>query len=217
MLNKRGFVSSGVALVILLVSSAMLLYLYATTNITSKTVADAVSMTTKLTEESNAKERLYSNLKENNSLEGEIEYKDLNSKLKLTTKTETNNLIKEVATQETPKTFNINNKTDLEIVLNNTTNCNYSARLMYKGQDLLNGEGSNKTTGVTFKVDSKQFYDPSTQVTNYGEYSLIIESQCPVTADISYKTIKERVVTVNSDGFNGDVIIDGNNGTVRIR
>ena len=209
MLNKKGYATIGIILSVLLVVLLISPLFFRQIMNTSVKMKEDTQILPAYLKKRNAFERLHGMLSENNSLEGTVNFEDLEETYEL--ETVAIELEDEVLNNEL--SFTINNATDIAIEFKTTTlgeNPSYDVYLMLNGKIIQ--QVDDLTEDASINISNEFVYNKETGISNFGDYELVISnSNINVDTKISYSKLKFREVSVNNGEFN-ITIKDGANG-----
>lgn len=209
MLNKKGYATIGIILSVLLVVLLISPLFFQQIMNTSVKMKEDTQVLPAYLKKRNAFERLHGMLSENNSLEGTVNFEDLEETYEL--ETVAVELEDEVLNNEL--SFTINNATDIAIEFKTTTlgeNPSYDVYLMLNGKIIQ--QVDDLTEDASINISNEFVYNKETGISNFGDYELVItNSNINVDTKISYSKLKFREVRVNNGEFN-ITIKDGVNG-----
>lgn len=209
MLNKKGYATIGIILSVLLVVLLISPLFFRQIMNTSVKMKEDTQVLPAYLKKRNAFERLHGMLSENNSLEGTVNFEDLEETYEL--ETVAVELEDEVLNNEL--SFTINNATDIAIEFKTTTlgeNPSYDVYLMLNGKIIQ--QVDDLTEDASINISNEFVYNKETGISNFGDYELVISnSNINVDTKISYSKLKFREVRVNNGEFN-ITIKDGVNG-----
>jgi hypothetical protein len=209
MLNKKGYATIGIILSVLLVVLLISPLFFRQIMNTSVKMKEDTQVLPAYLKKRNAFERLHGMLSENNSLEGTVNFEDLEETYEL--ETVAVELEDEVLNNEL--SFTINNATDIAIEFKTTTlgeNPSYDVYLMLNGKIIQ--QVDDLTEDASINISNEFVYNKETGISNFGDYELVISnSNINVDTKISYSKLKFREVSVNNGEFN-ITIKDGANG-----
>ena len=209
MLNKKGYATIGIILSVLLVVLLISPLFFRQIMNTSVKMKEDTQVLPAYLKKRNAFERLHGMLSENNSLEGTVNFEDLEETYEL--ETVAVELEDEVLNNEL--SFTINNATDIAIEFKTTTlgeNPSYDVYLMLNGKIIQ--QVDDLTEDASINISNEFVYNKETGISNFGDYELVISnSNINVDTKISYSKLKFREVSVNNGEFN-IIIKDGVNG-----
>lgn len=209
MVNKKGYATIGVIFAVLLVVMIISPLFFRPIMNTSVSVKEARQVLPEYLKKRNGLERLHGMLYENNSLEGTVDFEDLEETYEL--ETVAVELEDEVVNNELA--FAINHATDIAIEFKTTVlgeNPSYDVYLMLNGEIIQQVE--DLTEDASINISNEFIYNKETGISNFGDYELVISnSNINVDTKISYGKLKLREVRVNDGEFN-IVIKNGDNG-----
>ena len=209
MANKKGYATIGVIFAVLLVVMIISPLFFRPIMNTSVSVKEARQVLPEYLKKRNGLERLHGMLYENNSLEGTVDFEDLEETYEL--ETVAVELEDEVVNNELA--FAINHATDIAIEFKTTVlgeNPSYDVYLMLNGEIIQQVE--DLTEDASINISNEFIYNKETGISNFGDYELVISnSNINVDTKISYGKLKLREVRVNDGEFN-IVIKNGDNG-----
>lgn len=217
--NERGYVTVGTIVVILILTSMYLVIFFGKILNTSNQVAQSSLISDEIVKDSNGKERLYSLLRSNVSFEGEVIYEDLERQYEVETINETYEPIVIHTNPHNSSTFNINNKTPIDVEFTVMgEDCLYSAELLINDKDLLNGMASNLNSGFSTTINEKELYNIETGEVNYGDLKINFPklNNCTIFIELNYNKLIEREVAIKGD-FNRQIVIDNQSNTIRYK
>lgn len=209
MLNKKGYATIGVIFAVLLVVMLISPLFFRPIMNTSVSVKEARQVLPEYLKKRNGLERLHGMLYENNSLEGTVDFEDLEATYEL--ETVAVELEDEVVNNEL--SFAINHATDIAVEFKATVlgeNPSYDVYLMLNGEIIQ--QVDDLTEDASINISNEFIYNKETGISNFGNYELVISnSNIDVDTKISYSKLKFREVRVNNGEFN-IIIKDGVNG-----
>ena len=209
MLNKKGYATIGIILSVLLVVLLISPLFFRQIMNTSVKMKEDTQVLPAYLKKRNAFERLHGMLSENNSLEGTVNFEDLEETYEL----ETVGVELEDEVLNNELSFTINNATDIAIEFKTTTlgeNPSYDVYLMLNGKIIQ--QVDDLTEDASINISNEFVYNKETGISNFGDYELVISnSNINVDTKISYSKLKFREVRVNNGEFN-ITIKDGVNG-----
>lgn len=213
-MNKKGFATIGILIVILFVTSMLLLLFYKPILETSKNISKSSLISNQIVKDMNGKERIYSILKENISYEGEVNYEDLNKIYNVTTIDEDYESIELHFSSHSLNGFSINNKTSIDIMIEANPvdldeSYSYDVELINNGVDLLDGDGQGLQVSSDITIPSNKIYNKSTGKFNYGTYNLNIPytENCTVKAIVVYDKLYHRELRLIDDNVERTILI----------
>ena len=217
-MDKKGFATLSILIVILIVTSMLLLLFYKPILETNRNIIKSSLISDKLVKDMNGKERIYSVLNKNMSFEGQVSYEDLDKKYIIETIDEDYEAIELHFSSHQFNGFSIYNKTPIEIVLEASPvdpeePFSYDVELMINGKDLLDGGGLGLQISSDIIIPSNKIYDKSTEETNYGEYTLNIPQteNCTVEAMIIYDKLYHREIKLKENNLERTIFINNKN------
>lgn len=209
MLNKKGYATIGVIFAVLLVVMLISPLFFRPVMNTSVSVKEASQVLPAYLKKRNGLERLHGMLYENNSLEGTVDFEDLEATYEL--ETVAVEFEDEIVNNEL--SFTINHATDIAIEFKTTVtgeNPSYDVHLLLNGEIIQQVE--DLTENASINISNEFIYNKETGASNFGDYELLISnSNINVDTKISYGKLKLREVRVN-DGEFSIVIKNGDNG-----
>lgn len=212
MRNERGFVTVGVVVVILIVSMVIIGTFFNPILSTSVDMKDSREIIPKYVNDSNGLERTYSTIKDNISYNGEIVFDDIEKEYEVS-EVDSEYSTVELSLSELSNSFEIENKTDIEILLemapeDNVNPSSYNVELILNGSESVISQ-SGLDSNTVLNVPANFVYNESTGEKKYGNYSLSVEAEnSTVTAKVKYKKLDYRKVTLKNDSIDKILIID---------
>lgn len=209
MLNKKGYATIGIIFAVLFVVMIISPLFFSPIMNTSVSVKEDSQVLPAYLKKRNGLERLHGILYENNSLEGAVNFEDLEATYEL--ETVAMELEDEIINNEL--SFAINHATDIAIEFKTTVlgeNPSYDVYLMLNGEIIQ--QVDDLTEDASINISNEFIYNKETGISNFGDYELVISnSNIDVDTKISYSKLKFREVRVNNGEFN-IIIKDGVNG-----
>lgn len=211
--NNKGYIAPTTMLIILLVCLMMFGLFYSKTIVVTKDLNESGKLVNDVVNSNTGLERMYSLLYNNVSYEGSSNFSDINKLYEVQTIEEKFERIV-LNSRNNKVKFNINNRTPINIKMtvhpNNDGAYEYSAELIYDGVNLLENADRN-VYDSSYSIEEIFSYDKETQITNYGEYVLNIDTvNCNVTVEIEYDNLIERTLLLNNDMVEREIIIKRN-------
>lgn len=221
-MNNRGYVTSGILVVILLFSLMYLAIVYGGVLNTSKDSAESGRLSDELVNDLNAKERIYSTLKDNISFSGDLSYPDLDREYTIETIDEEYESKEVFSSPYSSESFFISNRTNVNVEItvspiDNTENFSYSAELNLGDKDIMKGEASNLSSNFSYTINADEIYNPSTGEVNYGDFNVNLTelNNCTVIVKVTYDELIKREVNVKGGSLDRNVsIISDKSGSV---
>lgn len=207
--DKRGFVTIGLVISVMLISIIIISIFYKPIVNTTMDVKNSKSITPDYISNLSGQERVYSLLKENVSYKGNVSFEDLNREFKIKTIKEDYEDIELV----NPNVFHINNETEITISLeahpidsNEPHSYDYTLTL---NDEIVSEGGYN--SGTVINIDKEFLYNADKNETNYGRYFLDINSNnCYVSTKVNFRRLKHREIKLSNESMDKIVYIDNN-------
>lgn len=200
MLNKKGYATIGIIFSVLLVVMLISPLFFRSVMNTSVKMKEDSKVLPDYLKKRNGLERLHGMLSENNSLEGTVNFEDLEETYEL----ETVDVELEDKVINNELSFTINNATDIAIEFKTTAlgeNPSYDVYLMLNGKIIQ--QVDDLTEDASINISNEFVYNKETGISNFGDYKLVISnSNINVDTKISYSKLKFREVRVNNGEFN---------------
>lgn len=211
--NDKGFITLGLAMAMLIVVSVLIITFSNPMLNTTKNIKGAEKNTEKYIRAIAGKERLHSKLKENISFKGVLNYNDLDSTYNVITLNEEYES-KTLKFGQSGGEFEINNKSDINIKITSTPIDvkkvhSYDISVEYDGVDIVGRGGKSLSGNNNIKIGKDYLYNDSTDETNYGKYSIIVDSRnSNVSIEVSYNRLTKRELEVKGEDFDEVIIIE---------
>lgn len=212
--NERGFVTVGVIVVILIASMIIIGTFFNPILNTSLDVKKSREIIPQYVNNSNGLERIYSLMRNNVSYNGEIIFDDIDKEYQVT-EVDSEYSTVELSLSELNNSFNIENKTDINISLemtpgNNINASSYDVELLLDDSENVISQ-SGLTSSTVLNVPENYVYNETTGDTKYGKYTLLIEEEnSKVTAVVRYKKLDYRETTLKNNSIDKVMVIDNN-------
>lgn len=210
--NNKGFATIGVIVAVLIATMIVITIFFNPILNTSVDIKNSKETIPKYINNMNGIERTYSVFKENMSHNKDISFEDINKEYTISEVDTVYSQI-EITLNGSNDTFNINNKTDVNISfevfpIDPDETHSYNIDLVLNDSNKVISK-DNVVNNTVLEIPDNFLYDENTGETNYGEYRLSVDtSNCNVTIKVQYDKLDYREINIKNHNIEQILAID---------
>ena len=208
MINNKGYATTGMMVLVLLVSMTIMGTFFNPMLNLSSSIQNSKDLTPNYIKNMNGLERMYSVFNENKSHVGDITFEDIDKSYNVSTSTEDYSVVR-VDLKDGDK-FIVDNETHIAIEFKSTPteigDNYYDIQINLNGEKII--ENYNLKNNTLIEIEKEYLYNRETGDLNYGEFEILInENMVDVVAEVKYNKLKYREAIVSNDKFSRVLII----------